>query len=50
MNRLVVNLAAGALIEQLRLKYETKQELRKVLTAAVRQLGKMKDLPTKESP
>lgn len=49
MNRLVVNLAADALLEQLQIKYQTKQELRKVLTAAVRKLGKMKDLPTGET-
>lgn len=45
MNRLVVNLAADALLEQLQIKYQTKQELRKVLTAAVRKLGKLKHLP-----
>lgn len=45
MIRLVVNLAADALLEQLRIKYSTPQEMRRVLTAAVRKLGKMKDLP-----
>lgn len=44
MNRLVVNLAAEALLLELQIKYKTKQDLRRILTAAIRKLGKMKDL------
>jgi hypothetical protein len=44
VNRFVVNKAAEALLAQLKLKYETTLELRRVLTAAVRKLGKMRDI------
>lgn len=48
MSRLVVNLAADALLEELQLKYHSKVDLRKVLTAAVRKLGKMKDMKVED--
>lgn len=44
MNRVEVNQAAEALLEELRGRYIFNCDLRKVLTAAVRKLGKLKTL------
>jgi len=48
LNRLIVNQAAEALLAQLIIKYQTRLELRRVLTAAVRKLGKLKELTEKK--
>lgn len=51
MKRLIADLAADALLVELLTRYKTRLDLRRVLSAALRKLGKMKELASdKETP